>query len=1290
LINVVFQYYAALFGLPNDSSMKYTRNPGEKYWNNFSTAQWCIVMDDIAAQAPSLGVEDPSLKEIIGVMNNVAYQPDQASLEDKGRTPVQAKLVIATTNTAHLNAFAYFSCPIAVQRRLPFVVDVKVKPEFAHNRMLDHTVLRREDGRFPDYWILSLFRVIPEDDTENCKKGKLQLVREFSDITVFLAWLGDEALTHERVQTHISDEMRDTARIQVCPDCRSVSYRCGCGYASSPDSSEVPMSGSESDHHEVVYDLGEDPATFYDARRYTDAHFGFSSAGSSSGESDGNPASDSDDGGPLDYAGVERATTDESSFEEQADFMRLEAPASTPWFSWPTFARPTLEWLAEDWDSLVYTILYLWWGVMWGILTPFLGALMWFRLDIFERYVLGTWLEARFMGFVFRRLGRQMNRRYLPLIRWAKTFTFLTLGVGVGYKVGSALLSRAVPNDVLICKCCREEAKTLFIPVVEELPAQEVLKVRKAAERSELPTAPAVPILEQALVDEGVAPVPHADERPAVWYKKEFALVRRDVQEVSCSWKSLERDQVRAKIRNAALRVDITGEGFKARRTGAVALGGHLYAINTHALPDANVMCFSITSVSEGGVTTNHSTVVVRTQFWKSKRSDITYFSIRGLPPARDLTRLFPQETFTGRFDANYVGLTNEHTPYNRTLHKVECETMERDGKDHAYFGGVVTEVTNNGDCGAILIVWSGFGPVVAGIHALGSLDSLAKAARFFPEDAQLAREYLGATNFQCGEPVLNAPSAPLRAIVALDEKSPFRYIEKGTASVFGSLSGPRHAPRSRVKDTPMAPLLLPHGYQKKFGPPVMKGWRPWRHAAVPMVANKDSLFREDILKEASACFLSDILAGLSQADLDSIHPYDRFTAVNGATGLSYVDSIKKKTSAGFPYCTTKEKFLVPLEPRDGFPAPVDLCPEVLESMREIEGRYAKGIRHHPVFKATLKDESTKFKKIETGKTRVFGGAPLDWSVLGRQLFLPIIRVIQNNRYLFESAPGTVAQSKEWGHLHDYLTEYGVDLNLAGDFADFDKGMLAMLILEAFWILRKIAEKAGYTEEALRAMEGFGLDTAFPMFDFNGDLVEFMGSNPSGHILTVIINGLVNCLYMRYCYVVLNPKHEAKSFKANVNLMTYGDDNVACVSPNAPWYNHTAVQRVLADHGVKYTMPDKEAESRPYMSIHEVTFLKRAWRYDPDVGEYLCPLEHESIEKSLMTWVESVSVSAGEQAVDVMSSATFEYFFYGKEIFEEKRKLMLGVIEELGFSMHATPGKFPVWEELAARYDTSC
>jgi hypothetical protein len=369
-----------------------------------------------------------------------------------------------------------------------------------------------------------------------------------------------------------------------------------------------------------------------------------------------------------------------------------------------------------------------------------------------------------------------------------------------------------------------------------------------------------------------------------------------------------------------------------------------------------------------------------------------------------------------------------------------------------------------------------------------------------------------------------------------------------------------------------------------------------------------------------------------------------------------------------------------------GLQDPVVASPEIMTRVDEIITGYENGQRYSPVFCAHLKDEATKYAKIKSGKTRVFTGAPFDWSFVVRKYLLSVIRLVQKNRFVFESGPGTNCHSTQWGEIRDYLTQHGENRMVAGDYASFDKSMPPTIILAAFDVIRSLCEEAGYTADELRVVQGIAEDTAFPVVDFNGDLMEFYGSNPSGHPLTVIINGLANALYMRYCYAILSPTGNCDGFKQHVSLMTYGDDNIMGVSTDAPFFSHTTIQEVLSKVGIKYTIADKETASKPYIHISECSFLKRTWRWDEDVKAHLCPLEEDSINKSLTVWCASKTITAKAQAVATMSSASAEYFFYGKNTFEQKRAMFLEVIQEIEAEAYVEPTSFPTYQELHDRF----
>jgi len=333
-----------------------------------------------------------------------------------------------------------------------------------------------------------------------------------------------------------------------------------------------------------------------------------------------------------------------------------------------------------------------------------------------------------------------------------------------------------------------------------------------------------------------------------------------------------------------------------------------------------------------------------------------------------------------------------------------------------------------------------------------------------------------------------------------------------------------------------------------------------------------------------------------------------------------------------------------------------------------------------------LKDEATPLKKCEIKKTRLFTAASCPWSIVVRKQLLPFVRILQKNKFVFEAGPGTVTQSREWELIYEFLTMFGEDQIVAGDYGKFDKHMIADFVLAAYEVIANLYRRAGFSILEVRKLLSIGTDTAFPLCNINGDILEFFGTNPSGHPLTVVINSIVNCLYMRYAYTILNPKHTCEDFKKFVSLFTYGDDNAMGVSKLIPWFNHTAIQKVLASIGVEYTMADKESESVPYINIRDCSFLKRKWVYDSEVGAYLAPLDEESIIKSLTMWVPSSTIDKYSQMVAVISSANNEYFFHGREIFQKHHDYFKQLLEQEPYKFYVSESTLPTFDQLIERF----
>lgn len=1170
LTKLLFYHYGKLFDLPVDDEFKYTRNPIDDYWVNFNSSQWCVQLDDIAFMHPNKASNgDPTLLEMLQVVNNVPFVPIQADLADKGKTPLISRFVIATTNTEDLNAYAYFACPLAVQRRLPFVIDVQPKDEYTKDMcMFDGSkVPELKDGEYPDYWNFIVKKVVPQKKNRTHQRAKLEVVDKFYNIIDFIQWFSVAARDFEEIQDKAMRCDNIMSNVTLCSGCYVPQTQCRC------------------------------------LRTQTDDHI------------------------PDLFC--------ENSYQNNQRLCDLNMTQSTL----TEDIREKIGFMEYYKDKMLLCMLYCY----------------------FNFWLFRVVLNATFgSSFLFR-------ESYYSVMQPKKVCAlFKVMGNRVHRKIGF--------NPMLVYLTTTISSIYIFY------------NIYKRIYKLEEDTLSADSMNKQSEVDGGKRPEPDENtERVNVWYKDDYVTTNFDISPQISSSKGLDKTVYTDIIfKNCVFFRSHHGDGI-SRPTRGLCVGGHVYICNNHGLPEADEFQLSVVQQNNiSGIDTNITFQVDQSLITRFPERDIAFIVLRNLPPRKNIVNMFAKPTFRGKSVGYYISRDESGKKNKLDVENIVFNSLTHEDLDiSTAWTGAVALPTKSGFCGSALIADSPVGPMIVGLHTLGH-DDVVAAVNI---DSEFILDYMNqdkTLHVQSGEPSLQTDKYPM-VLSDLHRKSPCRYIEEGTAAVYGSFVGFRAKPKSRVGNTYIQPSMLKRGYTICHDAPVMCGWEPWRIALLDMTRPVCNL-NNKILGECVKSFGDDILSRLSKESLSQVFVYDDCTAINGAAGVLYVDKMNRSTSAGNPFKCSKKYFLTQIAPIGDLQDPVEVSPEIMERVREFEEKYKQGERCFPNFCAHLKDEATSFKKIETKKTRVFTGAPFDWSIVVRKYMLSLIKLIQSNRFIFESAPGTIAQSLEWNEIKDYLCHFGEDKLIAGDYGKFDKRMPSTVILAAFDILKRICKAAGYSETELTVVQGIAEDTAFPLVDFNGDLIEFYGSNPSGHPLTVIINGLANALYMRYCYAVLHPNKSAVDFKKKVNLITYGDDNAMGVDDTVPWFNHTSIQKVLADIDIVYTMADKEAASIPYINIKDVSFLKRTWRFEKELGTFVCPLDHDSINKMLTKCVKSKTISEQHQSMAIIETALREYFWYGKEVFDNKRLMFADVIEECDLQHYVSKSTLPVWEELIADF----
>ena len=1265
---LLFQQFGKNFDLPITEEYIYTRNPNEAHWNGFSSGCWCVVLDDIAMLNPNKAVSDPSITEGIPIVNPTPMSPPMADLEDKGRCPMRCALCIATTNQEDLNAKAYFSCPLAIRRRFKYIIDLKVKKKYAQDAsptMLDPAKCGDCDDEWANYWNIYVKQVVAVPnaaDKTRCDASTAPLA-DFTGkdaIFDFMSFIMELASNHRLYAQSSAEQDRAMAEIEICKRCHRPVARCKCEKETDIDEiqSEVEeglqgrCSSTASTQYEDSYDSAammevmRQIATMRENAAHADSHSEY--------ESDlipeeAFPDSDDEDIDWFDFGRnreclariymKEKLSKFDEHLLEQYAINRVQLSDLQP--------EPF-----HYGDILTFAKAHT--------------AAARFYLENFTQTIQERITTNHFYirGKQFIKTLAEMGKRVCTAIggSLAVGFAACLAGVAAIYKI-----VRFFKGGIFEVQGSNESvAVDTITPLEGNHPSRVV----------------------------GKAPVSTRDEGTNVWFTEDMLLQKFDLGDRTSSWKGMDWNTIQNFVSNNMVhfiaRYDHNDDRMRCD-SGAFCVAGHIYVTNNHCFPSCQKGEYEVNVIEDvvsQGVSTNYKVLLREKDIYRMPEKDLCFVRFCA-SVKKDLRDLIPKRTMVGLVTGGtIVGRRDNGLVWTNPLKNIHFDRYSPAGlQEMDAWSASPASPTVLGDCGSVYVANLPAGPVILGLHQ--SLESnTVHCTNLIREDVDKAIEHFKEIVVSRGK-----PQSAITKVTDLHRKSPIRYFEEGSAKVFGSVNaGFRMQPKSKVTKTLISEGAQELGYALKHGVPVMKGWEPKRKG-LEHTLNISQKLSQSVLDHCVDSFADEVIAELDPKWKSEVHILDDVTTINGAPGVKFIDKMKRNTSMGYPWRKPKQYFMEYIGKLGDLTDAVDFTPEVYEEIDRIMDCYDRGERAHPVFTACLKDEPLPFKKIAEKKTRVFSISNAPFSFVMRKYLLTFVRLFQKNSFIFEGAPGINCGSDMWDKMYQYLTFFGTDVNIAGDYGKFDKHMEPMIIIAAFRFISRILRWCGWEEKDIRKVMCMAEDVAYALTEYFGDVIEFMGSNPSGQVLTVIINCIVNCLYMRYCMYFAapsEPEEKVRHFKQFVKLMTYGDDNAMCVSKIAPWFNHTVIQDILASVGVEYTMADKEAESKPFIPITEVSFLKRTWRWEPALGKnggWACPLDMSSMEKMLNITVRSDFLCPEQQAVASIRSAVQEFFYYGKDSFEFHCGNMRKLIDMYDLNEYIVPSVFPSWEDLVERWN---
>lgn len=1221
---------------------------GAKYEENYRTYINGMYYDDFANTKPEFTSESPCA-DLLNTVNTARATARMAALELKSKVSKQPKAVVVSTNVKDLNATKYSEEPSSITRRADVFLTFRVRKMFETNGMLDTKKAEAHyDGNIPhvpDFWEIDVQVSYPQTNPtpgraatvgwKNVVWNGQELIGV--DMKTALAYIACSSQIHfENQERMVKRSTGLSKQMEICEQCKSSKDVCICGLACNvtykhvtpdvletptPTFGRMPTNGRSRNQRKPRSPLrgipSSSPPTTEDEDRFALCHQG----------TRGQPR-----------RGRQTSTLD-PPLEEQAALDSVSADALLYIQNLEHLSRFRFDWLVpQRWtrkkamlDAVEYYLTHenAFYHFAFGLLIPCilpnpLAILLGYMAYFYYIYtVFITYVR------ILEDVVTQQKQATWHAAKHVASRTAIILGTGVTIKVLYDL-------------------------------AQKYRAVR----------ALQGPYSEQAFMhptDEEILAIDVNDLTEKIAAEQNWACVElTDLPSSESSKTIAEKDLLQLCQKNT---VCVTYEGRLV--TNAFFIKSNVALVPTHLLKHHTERLYTIVRHDVTAVGGNFKAYLSLQHSAQIPDTDVSLVWVPSGGSWKDLTKYFP--------------LTHFEEDFGMAMALREVSGGSSSFLTYAKHGSaqltscIASGYTYDIDCFVGMcgcpIMAQKIAPMIVGVHVAGHAK---EKTGFAPALAQSDLEYaLEVLSEQPGV-LLAASTGTLKPVIydkpMLDEqavhmKSPVRklpILDDGTTpnvEVYGSCSG-RATYYSKVEPSSISPLVEKHcGVPQQWGKPKFGKGDPWleslKHSSNPSVGVEPTLLDEavdDYIKP-----LGHLLDERPRVKAE-IKPLTRMQTVCGIDGKKFINKMAPKTAVGHPLSGPKKKYLTDLDPEDfeGFNNPAELHPQFWEEFDSAVNSWAVGERYHPVFKACMKDEPTPFVK---DKVRVFQAAPMVLQLGVRMYFLPIARQLSLFPALSECAVGLNCMGPEWQEFHKHITRFGKDRVLAGDYSKYDLRLPAQITLAAFKVLISLAERSGYSERDLKIMRSIATDICYPTIAYNGDLLQFIGSNPSGQNLTVYINSIANSLLLRCAFFSMV---KGKKFRDVCAAGTYGDDVMSTVRSGFDQFNHISVANFFAEHDMKFTMPDKTSTPTPYMNAKDADFLKRKNVYVEGIQQCCGALEESSIFKSLHANVRSKALTRSELSADCIDGALREWFYHGREVYEIRRTQMQKIAQEAG------------------------
>ncbi len=514
--------------------------------------------------------------------------------------------------------------------------------------------------------------------------------------------------------------------------------------------------------------------------------------------------------------------------------------------------------------------------------------------------------------------------------------------------------------------------------------------------------------------------------------------------------------------------------------------------------------------------------------------------------------------------------------------------------------GLVYRAYTDKGDCGSIVTLIDpslGSGRI-AGVHVAGSTTGNGLASVISREDISDALKLF---------PEQLPPSQEIFDLVqAFENPAPGNFVPycKTPKTIY---TPPTQLRKSELYECWGPAKTMPAILRPKVVDGIMIDPRA---NAIARYGKPKQIVDVDLANTCMNHVFSTIINNSNFKDRHAPATFDFETAVLGIPGNDYCNSIPRDTSAGYPYV---------MNPKPGFSGKTwyfgkdeeyDLtrpaCIELKNQIEKLLEQARMGKRMFHVFTDTMKDERRPIAKALQGKTRLVSACPLPLLIATRMFFLDFSMFLMENQIYTGSAVGLNVHGEGWDHLARYLQEKGKK-NIAGDYSGFDTSEMAIILSMICDYINMWYSDGNDLIRTVLFVE------VYNSIHLSGcTIYQWLACLPSGHPLTTIINTLYNLWSMRMAWAYTHPEGRKglREFNQHVNMIAYGDDNALNISDEcSKYFNQNTISSALAVIGLTYTSEAKGGSVPDYRSLNEITFLKRAFRFEKRVHRFIAPLD---------------------------------------------------------------------------------